>query len=85
MIQIGWNLGPRHARVLGLAKSYSKILDQKTAVEHDEDAIGLLAIMWGLVKGLMPSDVTTEVIETLHNISAPQMGSRLVEPGKPSS
>jgi len=52
-------MGPRHARVLGWAKSYTKKLDDEVKVEHDLDAVGALSIMWSLVQSIMPQEVQT--------------------------
>ena len=54
MSQAGMNLGARHARVLGWAKSYTTSLDQKTRVGHDLDAIGAASIAWSLFQAAMP-------------------------------
>jgi hypothetical protein len=49
LVQVGLNMGPHHARVLGWAKSYTKKLDGQVMVEHDLDAVGALSIMWSMV------------------------------------
>ena len=46
LVQVGMNMGPHHARVLGWAKSYTKKLDIDTMIEYDLDAVGGLSIMW---------------------------------------
>ena len=35
MVHFGWNAGPHHARVHGLAKGYTKSLDHATMADHD--------------------------------------------------
>lgn len=47
MVQLWLNMGPRH--VLGWAKSFTKALDQKTLISHDEDAVGAISIVWSLI------------------------------------
>ena len=39
MTQVGINLGPRHAHVLGWAKSYTKSLHENIHFIHDQDAV----------------------------------------------
>ncbi|KAF8228619.1 hypothetical protein L208DRAFT_1111945, partial [Tricholoma matsutake] len=62
MVQIGWNAGPWHARVWGLAKSFRRKIDHSTMVEQDENAVGLLTLCWSLAKASIPTDIT-EVLE----------------------
>ena len=57
LVQLGWNAGPKDARVYGLAKSYARSVDSDTMVDRDSDAIAVLTIMWGLVKGLIPQNM----------------------------
>ena len=57
MVQVGRNLGPRHARVYGWAVSYSKNLDITTKVEHDIDVIGAASLGWALTKANFPSEM----------------------------
>lgn len=46
IVQLGLNMGPHHARVLGWAKSFTKALDQETLTSHNEDAVGEISIVW---------------------------------------
>lgn len=47
-MQFGWNAGPRHARVFGLAKSFTKDLDDETKISHDTDIIAAMNLVWGV-------------------------------------
>ncbi len=61
MTQVGMNMGPRHACVLGWAKSFTRKLDSKTMVDHDLDVIDALFITWSLVQSIMPSEILDHV------------------------
>ena len=54
-------MGPRHACVLGWAKSYTKKLDGQVMAEHDLDAVGALSIMWSMVQSTMPGEILDAV------------------------
>jgi len=74
-------MGPRHARVLGWAKSYTKKLDDEVKVEHDLDAVGALSIMWNLVQSVMPQEVQTCVDSRLAEVGLPRLATRNVDEG----
>jgi hypothetical protein len=75
------NMGARHARVLGWAKSYTKKLDGQVMVEHDLDAVGALSIMWSLVQSIMPSEVLDQVDSRLTAVGLPRLATRNVDEG----
>ncbi|KAJ7065950.1 hypothetical protein B0H15DRAFT_794486, partial [Mycena belliarum] len=81
IVQLGWNAGPHHARVFGLAKSYTKKLDKTAAAMHDEDAIAAIALTWGFCKALLPTDVMDEIEGCLDAAGLPRMATRQVEEG----
>ena len=81
MNQIGINLGPRHARVLGWAKSYTKSLDQEARFSHDQDAIGAASISWSLFQAAMPQEIISPVYEELSRAGLPRIATRDVNPG----
>ncbi|KAJ7856995.1 hypothetical protein B0H13DRAFT_1641226 [Mycena leptocephala] len=60
MVQVGFNAGPRHAQVFGLAKSYAKCVDDITKVEHDNDIIAATAVVWGVAKAWLPANITEQ-------------------------
>jgi hypothetical protein len=62
LVQVGLNMGPHHAHVLGWAKSYTKKFDGQVMVEHDIDAVGALSIMWSLVQSIMPCEILMPLI-----------------------
>jgi hypothetical protein len=75
-------MGPRHARVLGWAKSFIKSLDQDTLTTHDEDAVGGISIVWSLIQSVMPRDVLDCVDNSLAEMGLPRLATRNVEEGK---
>jgi hypothetical protein len=81
LVQLGWNAGPKDARIYGLAKSYKRSVDSETMVDRDSDAIAVLTIMWGLVKGLIPQDIVSAVNQRLDAEGMPCIATRNVEPG----
>ncbi|KAJ7026562.1 hypothetical protein C8F04DRAFT_1190374 [Mycena alexandri] len=81
LVQVGWNAGPRHCRIFGLAKSYTKNLDPAVARDHDEDVIAAVALTWGLCRALLPAEVISEIDGYLKDSGLPAMATRNVEPG----
>ena len=69
MVQLGWNAGPRHARVWGLAKSFNRKIDKATMVKRDEDAIALMTLCWSLAKASMPGVTSRSSNSDFHRIS----------------
>ena len=76
MTQAGLNTGPRHCRVIGWAKSYTKKLDPAAAEVHDQDVIGASSFFWSLAKGLLPSDTIVDVEKELENAELPRISTR---------
>ncbi|KAK7015973.1 hypothetical protein R3P38DRAFT_2615944 [Favolaschia claudopus] len=81
MVQIGWNAGPFHARVFGLAKSYTKNLNEETRTAHDLDAIAAINVAWALTKAVTPTDVTRIIEEALAASGMPRIATRDVPEG----
>ncbi|KIM77462.1 hypothetical protein PILCRDRAFT_11921 [Piloderma croceum F 1598] len=81
IVQLGWNAGPRHVTIFGLAKSYAKEIGKNAIIVHDKDAVAVLSIMWGLVESLIPEEVVSEVNMRLDMEGMPCMATRNVEPG----
>ncbi|KAF8233988.1 hypothetical protein L208DRAFT_1058591, partial [Tricholoma matsutake] len=81
MVQLGWNAGPRHARVWGLAKSFNWKIDKATMVERDEDAIALMTLCWSLAKASMPSEVMDDLEDSLKKSGMPRIATRNVPEG----
>jgi hypothetical protein len=75
-------MGARHARVLGWAKSFKKAFDEETMIDCDEDAVGVISIMWSLVQSVMPRDVLDCVDNNLVELGLPRLATRNVEEGK---
>lgn len=81
MTQVGINLGPRHARVLGWAKSYTKSLDKDARIDHDQDAVGAASISWSLFQAAMPQEIISPVYKELSMAGLPRIATRDVDPG----
>jgi hypothetical protein len=82
MVQLGWNAGPRHAKVWGLAKSYLDTTDQETMINHDEDAVALLTVCWSLAKAAMPLEITNHIEGCLESSGLPRVATRNLPEGK---
>jgi hypothetical protein len=82
MTQAGYNAGPRHARIFGLAKSYTKVLDSATMVQHDEDVISAMSLTWSVCRSFLPTDLISKIDRYLENARMPTMATRNVEPGE---
>lgn len=82
MVQLGMNLGPRHARVLGWAKSYTRKLDDGAKADHDADAVGVVSLVWGLIEKLMPQEVLDAVQSHLDGLGLPRLATRNLEEGR---
>ncbi|KAJ7149388.1 hypothetical protein C8R43DRAFT_832316, partial [Mycena crocata] len=78
IVQVGWNAGPRHARVFGTAKSYAKRVDPGTQIVHDEDVIAAITLTWNLCKSLLPCNITDEIERILTEENLPRMAMRNV-------
>ncbi|KAH9828646.1 uncharacterized protein C8Q71DRAFT_893685 [Rhodofomes roseus] len=81
MVQVGLNGGPRHARVLGWAKSYTKVLSQDNRQQHDTDIVGATGIVWSLIKSAAPREIMEHVEQCLQNEGMPDMATRDVAEG----
>ena len=81
MTQVGINLGPRHARVLGWAKSFTKSLDKNMRFIHDRDAVAAASISWSLFQAAMPQEIISPVYDALSEAGLPRIATRDVEPG----
>jgi hypothetical protein len=75
MVQLGWNAGPRHAHVWGLAKSYMKNLGEETKAEHDKDAVALMSLCWNIAKATLPVEVTRHIEKLLAEHSLPHIAA----------
>ena len=81
MSQIGLNLGPCHACVLGWAKSYTAKLSKDTFVEHDLEAVGAISIAWALFQVCIPQEVMQPMNEQLKEDNLPRLATCNVDPG----
>lgn len=82
MTQLGLNLGPRHARVLGWAKSFTKKLDSSDMALHDLDCIGAVSITWSILQAVMPQEIIIHVNSCLAGYGLPRIATRNVAGGE---
>jgi hypothetical protein len=82
MVQIGWNAGPQHARVWGLAKSFNRKINQETMAEWDEDVIALLMLCWSLAKASMLAEVMGVLEASLKDSGIPRIATQNVPEGR---
>ena len=82
IFQLGLNMGPQNAHVLGLAKSFTKKIDHTTKIEHDQDAIGVISLAWGLMEKLMPQEVINETKQHLCDLGLPELTAQNLPSGK---
>ena len=82
MVQLGWNAGPRHARVWGLAVSYRKKLDEEVKASHDQDAIALVTLTWSLAKANLPAQVIEHIEACLKESGLPRIATRNIPDGR---
>ncbi|KAJ6516895.1 hypothetical protein C8R47DRAFT_1313230 [Mycena vitilis] len=81
MIQLGFNAGPRHAHVFGLAKSFTANLDSMTMADHDEGIIAATTLVWGAAKAWLPTDITSSIDDKLSASGMPRIATRNVAEG----
>lgn len=82
MAQLGYNAGPRHARVWGLAKSFSKKLPEDLMQQRDRDAVAMLSMVWGILRTHMPSEGVDAMEDLLEATGMPRMATRNLEEGE---
>ena len=75
-------MGPQNAHVLGLAKSFTKKIDHATKVEHNQDAVGVISLAWGLMEKLMPQEVIEETKQHLQDLDLPELTTQNLPQGK---
>ena len=83
MAQAGLNMGPRHARVFGKAKSFTKTsLSTEQMICHDEDVIGAASLFWAIAQAVLPTEVLSVINEYMDSEKLPSIQTRNVGPGK---
>lgn len=82
MVQAGWNAGPRHARVWGLAKSFNRKISKDTMIGRDEDVIALLTLCWSLAKASIPHEVMDSLEDAMKVSGMPRIATRNIPEGK---
>ena len=80
MVQIGLNMGARHAKILGWAKSFTQNLTAEQMFHDDSDLLGAMSIFWALVKAHLPQDIIKPVQDRL-NEGFPTMATQNIPEG----
>ena len=78
--QFGWNAGPRHARIFGLAKSFTKNLDESTKIQQDEEIIGAASLVWRFARSYLPTEIIADIEKALDQHGMPHIATRHVAP-----
>jgi len=81
MVQVGLNGGPRHARKIGWAKSYTKKLDKFVKIEHDLDLVGAASILWALAQAYLPEEVIKDCEAAMERENVPRMSTQNIPAG----
>ncbi|KAH8103629.1 hypothetical protein BXZ70DRAFT_926698 [Cristinia sonorae] len=81
MVQIGYNTGPRHAKVTGLAKSFQRTLTPDKMAASDTEVIGMVSLFWSLMKAWLPQDVIAQITNALDEHDLPRIATRNVKAG----
>ncbi|KIY43015.1 hypothetical protein FISHEDRAFT_54302, partial [Fistulina hepatica ATCC 64428] len=80
MVQIGLNMGARHARTLGWAKSFTRKLSDSTMICEDHDVIAAGALFWSFAQHIMPYEIIMEIKDAMKGM--PNLATRNVPPGE---
>lgn len=80
-MQLGLNMGPQHARVLGWAKSFTKNLGDATKVDRDRDAVGIISLAWAVMERIMPQEVIEVTNNHLEKLKLPELCTANISPG----
>ncbi|KAJ7231677.1 hypothetical protein B0H12DRAFT_1262855 [Mycena haematopus] len=81
MVQVGWNAGPWHARIFGLAKSFTKNLAPEAATSRDEDAIAAMTLLWSIAKSVIPIETIQLITDAVGETGLPTIATRNVPGG----
>jgi hypothetical protein len=81
MVQIGLNLGARHVRVLGWAKSFTARLSNSAIKHQDQEAIGAASIAWGLMQAVIPDEIIKPIHKVLADEELPRLATQNISPG----
>lgn len=79
MVQLGWNAGPRHARVWGLAKSFTASLPEDELQRRDRDCVALLSMVWALIRTHMPRESVDAFENALDEAGMPRLNTRSLQ------
>lgn len=77
MVQLGYNAGPRHCCIFGLANNFKLAkLALEVKGQQDEQAIGALSFFWHLVQPHAPHEVVHSVETAIEMSGMPEINSR---------
>jgi hypothetical protein len=82
MTQVGYNAGPCHAQIFGLAKSYNKVLDSARMVQHNKDVIFAMSLTWSVCRSFLPMNLISKIDGYLDDARMLTMATWNVEPGE---
>ncbi|KAF8867483.1 hypothetical protein BD779DRAFT_1402194, partial [Infundibulicybe gibba] len=71
--QVGYNAGPRHCIISGLARSFVKSLDTEEYISRDQDAIALVTLFWSLARVTMPMEIISVIDQCLLDNGLPEI------------
>ncbi|KAL1712886.1 hypothetical protein EV715DRAFT_212766, partial [Schizophyllum commune] len=81
MVQVGLNMGPRHAQVVGWAVSHTKKLSQHERIVRDGDVVGGGALQWAVQQHELPVEVNRPMNRALDKHWAPNLATRDIPEG----
>ena len=82
MVQTGLNSGPRHARIIGFAKSFVRKLSDEAKIKQDEAVIGGASMIWNIMRAFTPEPIIANIDQTLADLNLPRLATRNVAPGE---
>lgn len=74
-------MGPRHARLLGWAKSFTAKLSEQNRYIEDTDALGAVSLFWNVILSIMPKEVIQEILDYLKREKLPNIATRDIPEG----
>ncbi|KAI0788931.1 hypothetical protein BC629DRAFT_1288256, partial [Irpex lacteus] len=80
IVPTGLNLGPRHGRILGHAKSFTKNLNETDLVDQDNEVISAASLTWHFFRIYLPSDVIPAIDEGLNTTKMLRISTRHIGP-----
>lgn len=82
MVQVGLNMGPRHAQVVGWAVSHTKNLSPYERIVRDGDVIGGGALLWAMQQHELPVEVNRPINRALDKHWVRNLATRDIPEGE---